>query len=333
MNEKDVAFWPSCPLWHEAADADDADAVQRQELANVLCGRARAGIVLSGGMGPLIAEQPFSQGIPYAEWNLSDPAMIGQLHGMFHAAGADCAVTHTLGCSDAQLDEDLAGLAREVNAGAVREARSCGPQFVVGALGQVANERPAGLADSLCRQATQLAEAGVHGLLLLAHDVGLAASLASNIRTVVGLPLVAMVPFACTTDATASAEQPPSGELRTPDGMAPQEAFLRLAAAGAFAVGASLDVTNAPSFSTKLASAADAAGRGLVVRLCGHAPGAAPGEKDNGAGPGDVRAATESLARAGVRVFGYEGPDPLGATGAMLAELGRLSGELQFDLL
>jgi len=324
MSEKDVAPWPSCPLWHEAASADDAEAVQRQELADVLSGRTRAAVALSGGMGPLIAEQPFSQGIPYAEWNLSDSALIGQLHGMFHAAGADCAVSHTLGCSDAQLDAELAGLAREVNAGAVREARSCGPRFVLGLLGQVADERPDGLEDSLCRQAAQLAEAGVHGLLLVTHDASLAADLTRAILKVAGLPLVAMVPFAG-DDATA--------EPRTPDGATPAEAFSRLAAAGAFAVGASLDVAGAASFSPALGAAADAAGRGLVVRLRGSGQGANPGEKNVGAGSAAVRVATDSLVRAGVRVLGYAGPDPLGATAAIRAELDRLSGELSFEVL
>lgn len=332
MSEKDVAPWPSCPLWHEAADADDAEAVQRQELADVLSGRTQAAVVLSGGMGPLIAEQPFSQGIPYAEWNLSDSALIGQLHGMFHAAGADCAVSHTLGCSDAQLDAELAGLAREVNAGAVREARSCGPRFVLGALGQVADERPAGLEDSLCRQATQLADAGVHGLLLVAHDAALAAVLTRAILKVAGLPLVAMVPFAGgAADAKPRRDVP--AEPRTPDGMAPAEAFSQLAAAGAFAVGASLDVADAASFSPALSSAATAAGRGLVVRLCGGGQGANPGEKSAGPGSVAIRDATDSLVRAGSRVLGYAGPDPLGATAAIRAELDQLSGELAFEVL
>ncbi|MGN0077049.1 MAG: homocysteine S-methyltransferase family protein [Parafannyhessea sp.] len=332
MSEKREASWPSCPLWREAATSDDEDAIQRQELASVLCGRTGAAVVLSGGMGPLIAEQPFSQGIPYAEWNLSDSALIGQLHGLFHAAGADCAVTHTLGCSDVQLDAGLARVARESNVGAVREARSCGPRFVLGALGQVAEERPDGLEDSLCRQATQLADAGVHGLLLLAHDVALAADLVRAILKVVRLPLVAMVPFSSADAADDATDRQPEGPL-TPDGLTPSQAFSQLAAAGAFAVGASVRLEDAASFSTALASAADAAGRGLVVRLDGDERDAQPGERDGSLGSVAVRTAAESLVRAGVRVLGYAGPDPLGATAAILATLDQLSGALHFEVL
>ena len=124
--------WPSCPVWPDPVDAEDSELLKSAELGRALTGRAARPLVLSGDMGPLLRRQPFSDGVPEAEWNIDDDALMGQLHALYRAAGAECALTHTAGCASVQLEGDLREVADQVNERAVREARSCGPRFVMG---------------------------------------------------------------------------------------------------------------------------------------------------------------------------------------------------------
>lgn len=322
--------WPSCPVWPDPADAEDSELLKSAELGRALTGRAARPLVLSGDMGPLLRRQPFSDGVPEAEWNIDDDALMGQLHALYRAAGAECALTHTAGCASVQLEGDLREVANQVNEQAVREARSCGPRFVMGLVAQRGTALDGEALDSLMLQAATLKEAGVHGMMAWADDLASACALVRGVKKVWGGPLVATVPFAAASDA-------PDAGPATPDGQAADAAFAALAAEGAHAVGAELRTGDVASFSPALSRAAEKSGRSLVVRLvpdAGEPPADAAGltglsagvARDAGGVARDrvVAAAVRTLAPDGVRAVWCGGDRPLADTAAVVAQLDAL---------
>ena len=313
--------WPSCPVWPDPADAEDSELLKSAELGRALTGRAARPLVLSGDMGPLLRRQPFSDGVPEAEWNIDDDALMGQLHALYRAAGAECALTHTAGCASVQLEGDLREVADQVNEQAVREARSCGPRFVMGLVAQRGTALDGEALDSLMLQAATLKEAGVHGMMAWADDLASACALVRGVKKVWGGPLVATVPFAAASDVGPA----------TPDGQAPDEAFAALAAEGAHAVGAELRTGDVESFSPALSRAAEKNGRSLVVRLvpdAGEPPADAAGLTGLSAGVARDRvvgAAVRTLAADGVRAVWCGGDRPLADTAAVVAQLDALA--------
>ena len=313
--------WPSCPVWPDPVDAEDSELLKSAELGRALTGRAARPLVLSGDMGPLLRRQPFSDGVPEAEWNIDDDALMGQLHALYRAAGAECALTHTAGCASVQLEGDLREVADQVNEQAVREARSCGPRFVMGLVAQRGTALDGEALDSLMLQAATLKEAGVHGMMAWADDLASACALVRGVKKVWGGPLVATVPFAAASDVGPA----------TPDGQAPDEAFAALAAEGAHAVGAELRTGDVESFSPALSRAAEKNGRSLVVRLvpdAGEPPADAAGLTGLSAGVARDRvvgAAVRTLAADGVRAVWCGGDRPLADTAAVVAQLDALA--------
>ncbi|WP_373578220.1 homocysteine S-methyltransferase family protein [Parafannyhessea umbonata] len=322
--------WPSCPLWQDPADTEDGEALKSAELGRALTGRAPRPLVLSGDMGPLLRRQPFSDGVPEAEWNIDDDALMGQLHGLYRAAGAECALTHTAGCASAQLEGGLRDVADQVNEQAVREARSCGPRFVMGLVAQRGCALDGEALDSLMLQAATLKEAGVHGMMVWADDLASARALTRAVKKVWGGPLVATVPFAPATGARGAGPA-------TPDGQAPAEAFRALAAEGAHAVGAELRMGDVASFSQELSRAAEKSGRSLVVRLVPDVCGTVADEvgltgpsagiaRDVGDATRDkaVASAVRTLAGDGACAIWCGGDRPLADTAAVVAQLDAL---------
>lgn len=319
--------WPSCPVWLDPVDAEDGELLKSAELGRALTGRAARPLVISGDMGPLLRRQPFSDGVPEAEWNIDDDALMGQLHALYRAVGAECALTHTAGCASVQLEGDLREVADQVNEQAVREARSCGPRFVMGLVAQRGTALDGDALDSLMLQAATLKEAGVHGMMTCADDLASGCALVRAVKKVWGGPLVATVPFAAASDALGAGPA-------TPDGRTSDEAFAALAAEGAHAVGAELRTGDVASFSPALSRAAEKSGRSLVVRLVPDAyepPIGVAGLAGISAGvvrdAGDVArdrvvaAAVRKLVADGVRAVWCGGDRPLADTAAVVAQL------------
>ena len=210
----------------------------------------------------------------------------------------------------------------------MREARSCGPRFVMGLVAQRGTALDGEALDSLMLQAATLKEAGVHGMMAWADDLASACALVRGVKKVWGGPLVATVPFAAASDVGPA----------TPDGQAPDEAFAALAAEGAHAVGAELRTGDVESFSPALSRAAEKNGRSLVVRLvpdAGEPPADAAGltglsagvARDAGGVARDrvVGAAVRTLAADGVRAVWCGGDRPLADTAAVVAQLDALA--------
>jgi homocysteine S-methyltransferase len=166
-------------------------------------------VLCDGAMGTLL----YARGIPYEQCfdalNLTQPALIQQIHSEYISAGAQIIETNTFGANRARLEtHNLGERVREINFRAVRLAREAReiagqPVFVAGAVGP--SGRPLQAPDtqrlhelrSIFREQIEALQEGGVDLLVLETFSSLAelrqAVLAA--KEVGGLPIVAQMSF------------------------------------------------------------------------------------------------------------------------------------------
>lgn len=252
-----------------APDLVDAGAQAARDLGVILAPSATVPLVFSGPVSAVLAQQPFSEGIPDVVWNVDEPETVSHAHALFRDAGADVAITNTLQATTPSLEALGVNLTpRTVASTACRCAFSCGPRFVVGAIGPCGLPTGAGVADAdeatLLRSrsrgaytelARALVEGGVHAVLVCGmRDVSDAENAIAGVLRVCVRPVIASV----SVDGTG----------RLPDsGASLEEAFASLSRAGADAVGIDgIDVDAVVPLADRIARAAAAVDRRVVVR-------------------------------------------------------------------
>ncbi|WP_442603893.1 bifunctional homocysteine S-methyltransferase/methylenetetrahydrofolate reductase [Paenibacillus sp. KN14-4R] len=189
-------------------------------------------LVGDGAMGTLLYGQGFPVGISYEELNLLHPDVIADVHRRYYEAGARFIETNTFSANREKLSKfGLEGEVAAINRAGVEIARKAvGPDaYVVGAVGSIRaakrnNVQTEQVEAALQEQIAALLSAGVDGFILETffdlEELELALKL---VRDVSDLPVVCQ--FAT------------EGTLTTHDGVPLQEAFDRLAAAGADVIG------------------------------------------------------------------------------------------------
>jgi 5-methyltetrahydrofolate--homocysteine methyltransferase len=194
-------------------------------------------VLLDGGMGTLLQDSGLEDGAPGELWNLENPDAVRAAHAAYAEAGAQLLTTNTFGGTRPRLDmHGLGERLAEVNRNAAQIARSVADQhglLVAGDLGPTgellaplgtltAEEAQALFAEQLAA----LVEGGVDLVLIetLSDLAEAEAALAAAHTVAPGLPVVVTMSF--------------DTNLRTMMGVRPGDAVVRLAAAGADAVGA-----------------------------------------------------------------------------------------------
>jgi methionine synthase I (cobalamin-dependent) len=150
----------------------------------------RDALILDAAMGTRLIERGLrlDREDP-AHWNLSRPEIVGEVHRLDAAAGADVLLTNTFGANRAWLSRyhPVASITR-VNRRAVALARSeAGPlRRVLGSIGPTADDAP----DALREQVDRLLESGVDGLLFETHRLDQAVRALGVVRERARLPLL-----------------------------------------------------------------------------------------------------------------------------------------------
>ncbi|MCR8641720.1 bifunctional homocysteine S-methyltransferase/methylenetetrahydrofolate reductase [Paenibacillus sp. N1-5-1-14] len=189
-------------------------------------------LVGDGAMGTLLYGQGFPVGISYEELNLIHPDVIADVHRRYYEAGARFIETNTFSANREKLSKfGLEGEVDAINRAGVEIARKAvgSDAYVVGAVGSIRaakrnNVETEQVEFALREQIAALLSADVDGFILETffdlEELELALKL---VRDVTDLPVVCQ--FAV------------EGTLTTHDGVPLQEAFDRLAAAGADVIG------------------------------------------------------------------------------------------------
>ena len=106
-------------------------------------------LVTQGPMGTQLVAQGFDYDTPLPLLNLTEPEAVEELHRLYRAAGADCAITNTFMATSGNLARHgLAGEVARINEAGVRIARAQGFPHVLASVGPcgVAVEPGSGLA-------------------------------------------------------------------------------------------------------------------------------------------------------------------------------------------
>lgn len=180
-------------------------------MAHPFLDRLERGVILcDGGMGTLLHERGVAIDASFDELNLTNPALVVELHREYISAGAELIETNTFGANRFKLAEhNLADRVREINlrgAKSAREAREVSgqPAFVAGSMGPTGRvvepigTTPAGeVGDAFREQAEALLEGGVDLLIIetiASLDEMVLAIEAAQAAT--DLPIVAQMTFA-----------------------------------------------------------------------------------------------------------------------------------------
>ena len=281
---------PTVPAWGDVS-MDDPVEQAAAEFGRILCDRSDEPVVLSGDMSKPLADQPFSEGVANPLWNACENETVAQLHRLYRDAGANAAVTNTLGCAAPAIA--AAGLdvpVRDANDRAVRAAYTSASRYVVGAVGPcgidlslranpVATEGAAPDAAlnearaAYREQARRLKWNDCHALLVTRmRSVTDATTAVDACSQVFDRPIVCCVecvaPAAC--DA-APADGPSHADrlagARMPDGTPIDEAFRELARAGAHGLGVCVPLRDAEKVVDQAISLAKSLGRGAAFVL------------------------------------------------------------------
>jgi methionine synthase I (cobalamin-dependent)/5,10-methylenetetrahydrofolate reductase len=188
---------------------DEGKACYHKVMNNAFIDRLVKGPILcDGAMGTLLLAAGAPAAHPFDELNLSRPALVGDIHRDYIAAGAEIIETNTFGANHARLEpHGLAARVRELNVRGVkiaRDAREVSGEdvFVAGAVGPLGRPNavhdlgPARVRAIFAEQVEGLLEGGAD--LLLFETFGDAEELALAVeaaRSACDLPVVAQLTF------------------------------------------------------------------------------------------------------------------------------------------
>lgn len=112
--------------------------VQREAglVADIALRLGKDVLVTQGPMGTQLMAQGFDEDTPLPMLNLTEPEIVEELHRIYRAAGADCAITNTFMATSANLAKHgLAGSVARINEEGVRLARAQGFPHVLASVG------------------------------------------------------------------------------------------------------------------------------------------------------------------------------------------------------
>lgn len=303
-------------------------------MADIALRLGRDVLVTQGPMGTQLMAQGFDGDMPLPMLNLTEPEIVEELHRIYRAAGADCAITNTFMATSANLaPHGLAGSVARINEEGVRLAREQGFPHVLVSVGpcgvevepgsglavlrafeaqasgeaRAAGDWPAGYGAAVEQYAEQIAAlaAGDPDALLLETFTSLDDALAAveAARRTCDVPVIASMAFCEKAEA------------------APEEAAAALERAGVAAVGCNC---------MEIDACVDAIERmrgACKLPLIARPSAGIPAEQPDGslkwpAGADDFAAASVRLLRAGARIIGCCCGGTPAATGAIYATVG-----------
>lgn len=297
-------------------------------------------LVTQGPMGTQLMAQGFDYDTPLPLLNVTEPEAIEELHRLYRAAGADCAITNTFMATSANLARfGLSGAVADINEAGVRIARAQGFPHVLASVGpcgveveagsglaalrgaqaesqdgaRVAGNPPVGYSSAVELYAEQMAAlaSGDPDALLLETFTSLDDLLAAveAARRTCDAPVIASMAFLDSTAGTAQAS--------------PEEAARALAQAGVAAVGCNcMGVDACVDTIERMRAACDLP---LIARPSAGKPVASPdGSLRWPLGPRDFADASVRLLKAGARIIGCCCGGTPAATGAIYATVGGL---------
>ena len=192
--------------------------------------------LLDGAWGTQLQSLGLPIGACPDEWNLTNPEKVKEVASAYVAAGSDIILTNTFGANritlgrhglgDRAVDINKAGVSASLSAVAsagVKVFASIGPTGVMLAMGE---STPDKLLSVFTEQATALAEAGAHGIVVETMSDLDEATIAVKAAVATGLPVVASMVYG-------------AGKAldRTIMGVTPEMAAEALAEAGADVIG------------------------------------------------------------------------------------------------
>lgn len=127
-------------------------------MANIELRLGKDVLVVQGPMGTQLMAQGLDGDFPLPSLNITEPEIVEDLHKLYRAAGADCAVTNTFMATSSQLAKSgLASSTALINRQGVQLAREAGFPHVLASVGPcgVAVERGSGEAMLAAREAAQ----------------------------------------------------------------------------------------------------------------------------------------------------------------------------------
>ena len=196
--------------------ADLAGALRDRTLGNRV-------LVCDGAMGTMLHAAGRSLGEALPALNLSDPALVREIHDRYVSVGADIIQTNTFGASRVRLsDHDLGHRTEEINRAGVRIALAAArreevrrPVLVAGSVSPAVSVRrhrqsdPRAAAEAVAEQIQILAGAGVD--LIILETFGDLEALITAIEAgteVTDIPLIAQVTFGADFRALGSGQSP-----------------------------------------------------------------------------------------------------------------------------
>lgn len=223
---------------------------------------AEAPVLADGGMGSALVDGGVDAGACLERLNVADPDRVANIHLGFVEAGSHLVLTNTFGANRYRLAvHDLSDRVADLNAAAVRLARSAGPRLVGGSLGPLGvrlapygRVQPADARRAYAEQAAALAEAGAD-LLAIETQVDLREmeeAVAGAREAAPGIAIVVTATF--------------SRDDRTLLGSTPEQVAARLADLGVEALGANCGEGPEQALRVIRAMRATAGGTPLVVR-------------------------------------------------------------------
>ena len=333
------------------------DAESGALVADIVLRLGKDVLVTQGPVGTQLMAQGFDLDTPLPLLNLAEPEVVEELHRLYRAAGADCAITNTFMATSGNLAQyGLAGEVARINEAGVRIARAQGFPHVLASVGpcgaavepgsgacvlrgmqtdapdgpRTAGEWPAGYGAAVELYAEQIAAlvAGDPDALLLETFTSLDDALAAvdAAKRTCDLPVIVSMVFPEEAGEEAGAEQPagaPTDAPSAPGSTTPEEAARALAQAGAAAVGCNcMSVDACVDTIERMRGACD-------LPPIARPNAGIPTERPDGSlrwplGPDDFSAASVRLLRAGARILGCCCGGTPAATGAIYATVGGL---------
>lgn len=305
----------------EPAPILDANEELARDLAAALSPTSTEPLVMAGPVETLLAEQPFSEGIPSVSWDVDEPETVSHLQRLFRDAGADVALSNTRCASPAALAAaNLPIPCERVAADSVRCAFSSGCRYVMGVVGpgplepgeDGSQERSHAELDA-SRLALALVRARVHGVLVDGGGslVRARAALAGTLR-VCARPVMVTVDLDDVGSLTETSEPL-------------EEAFTALAARGPASPGPAVLGATVPSpdvaavLAPRIASAARSLGARPLMRVgAGEPLTSGEGDVSWPFSATDFEPCGRTLAHSGITLLGT-------ARGARPAALGYLA--------
>ena len=193
-------------------------------------------VITDGAWGSQIQSLGLRPGECPDNWNLDNPAAVGQVASSYVAAGSRIILTNTFGANRIMLERHgLADKAAAINKAGAMISRKAAQDaaFVFGSIGPSGKMIFNGeideneLSEAFAEQALALAEGGVHGFVIETMSELAEARIALKAVQTIGLPVVVSMTY-----------DSGKGFERTMMGITPEEASEDLKVAGADVIGA-----------------------------------------------------------------------------------------------